>query len=1162
MLTALDAVRAVQRALCGDAVVSDAAQAEGLALTGRRAASVGGSVAEAGMAAAATGALEASCVHHLTQMPPGRPTIVLVASSAPQAIDDALLGHALSERLGRAVVALVPEPLASDLAVAALPAPAALNAVESALGRGEPLSLLETACPSRLAGDKTAKVAYVAAGPEVSHIPDEGARVITLRTLAPLPERFLAEALQGVERLVVTGEAIHVAAGIAGLSPSGCTVELQPHVPNVHPPGGWTHSLVATPPGPWAEALLRQVAASLSEAGPIRVGPRLAAAGDTLILSLATTASLGEVPSELLFAPSEAAAIAATLPPDGPLLLTPDAATAIAAVSALRAGDVASLCTPRSLLPDPTVQEIDFRPREARPVLPTSPVAVDLAAAASARAFHHQGPVAEDPGPALAHRPAAAATLLAELRAEPPAPIVITGDGATSVAATLRNALEASPSRALSDNIPRLAFGAMQAVATGSTSLRSAVGAAGAGLLTELAAPDGVGEELEAVIAALPEDARAVALNDELPLRLTLDELTAARRARRVTLRQETRKVAEDLRERLLNDHLASPAGRSTSSLVASLGGLAGRMKPAALAGSLPEAGGTTTYTAERRAELQGALDQLDAWLGGSLDIPSVALVSAEPPASLPGTAADVSLVSHPAPLAVAAGVFDGYAQRVAPLLAALDLGRRELADHPTVAGGDSRPARTWEQLGREELAYLPAVLVHVPDGGARDVDLSVLPSLLRSSRPVHVLLDGPLSLVRDDGQLAGYHTDPGLLAVAHREAGVLQTVLASADQLIAGLRRVAVATRPEVLLVRRATGTSLTALLRARAAVAGRACPALTYDPDAGDTWADRFDLGGNPDPAQAWPSSSLAVTSEAGEEQTLELPVTWADAAALDPAAARHVRGVTVDAWGEDQVPLSEWIAAARPGGESPGVPFIWLLGEDDVLTRGVVSRQLALACRDHQRAWRVAQELGGFDNAWASRAAEAARSAAVSEADAQRAELEAAHATALETTRTETARGAIGELAQRLMGLDVAGAAALAGSALRTSTTTPAAPTPTAEAHDESAAQVAVAEEPPADDGDDDDDGLDEAYIDTMLCTSCNDCRNINAELFLYNADKQAYLGDLSSGTYLEMVRAAEVCPAKCIHPGPPQPGDATATDAVLARAAALFGPAGAA
>ncbi|MCE7894156.1 MAG: ferredoxin, partial [Sorangiineae bacterium PRO1] len=75
----------------------------------------------------------------------------------------------------------------------------------------------------------------------------------------------------------------------------------------------------------------------------------------------------------------------------------------------------------------------------------------------------------------------------------------------------------------------------------------------------------------------------------------------------------------------------------------------------------------------------------------------------------------------------------------------------------------------------------------------------------------------------------------------------------------------------------------------------------------------------------------------------------------------------------------------------------------------------------------------------------------------------------------------------------------------------------------------------------------------YIDTPLCTSCNECVNLNGLMFKYNGDKQAILADAKAGTYLQLVTAAEKCPAACIHPGAPRADDKTVTEDLVARAA---------
>jgi ferredoxin len=98
----------------------------------------------------------------------------------------------------------------------------------------------------------------------------------------------------------------------------------------------------------------------------------------------------------------------------------------------------------------------------------------------------------------------------------------------------------------------------------------------------------------------------------------------------------------------------------------------------------------------------------------------------------------------------------------------------------------------------------------------------------------------------------------------------------------------------------------------------------------------------------------------------------------------------------------------------------------------------------------------------------------------------------------------------------------------------------------------AATAESEAPPAPAETDEDEEVGEPWIDTPLCTSCNDCTDINPHLFKYDANKQAVMGDLRSGTFAQVVQAAEKCPAKCIHPGAPWNGDEPGLDGLLQRA----------
>ena len=59
----------------------------------------------------------------------------------------------------------------------------------------------------------------------------------------------------------------------------------------------------------------------------------------------------------------------------------------------------------------------------------------------------------------------------------------------------------------------------------------------------------------------------------------------------------------------------------------------------------------------------------------------------------------------------------------------------------------------------------------------------------------------------------------------------------------------------------------------------------------------------------------------------------------------------------------------------------------------------------------------------------------------------------------------------------------------------------------------------------------------YIDTPMCTTCNECIEKNKQMFKYNGDKMAYIADASAGSYRQLVEAAEASPVGIIHPGTP-------------------------
>ncbi len=61
------------------------------------------------------------------------------------------------------------------------------------------------------------------------------------------------------------------------------------------------------------------------------------------------------------------------------------------------------------------------------------------------------------------------------------------------------------------------------------------------------------------------------------------------------------------------------------------------------------------------------------------------------------------------------------------------------------------------------------------------------------------------------------------------------------------------------------------------------------------------------------------------------------------------------------------------------------------------------------------------------------------------------------------------------------------------------------------------------------------------------------HVNNRLFLYDANKQAYIGDVTAGSYRELVEAAESCQVSIIHPGKPRDPNEPGLAELLERAA---------
>jgi pyruvate-ferredoxin/flavodoxin oxidoreductase len=416
-----------------------------------------------------------------------------------------------------------------------------------------------------------------------------------------------------------------------------------------------------------------------------------------------------------------------------------------------------------------------------------------------------------------------------------------------------------------------------------------------------------------------------------------------------------------------------------------------------------------------------------------------------------------------------------------------------------------------------------------------------------------------------------------GLIAMAHRGAYVLQSSQADPAHLLGGVLRGLASRRPAVFNLytpcQAEHGLPDDGSARAaRLALESRAFPHFVYDPDGGESLAEQLSLDGNPALDQPWPTYELAWREADGIERMATVPLTVADWAATEPRFGRHFRPLGEEEPGVEYVPFAELLAL--PAGERDSkVPTLQVHGEDGGLARLTVSSEMVALAEDRLAHWDLLREMAGVRVSSAVRQRiEKAMTRGFERELAALQEEHAAKLADLEARYPATIARRIAEalVAGRVGGMAPAGAVPAGAARPAAGSTAPAA---TAAAVPGAAAAPAAVSAPAAAPGAD---GATagvppaaapsgtaaaeaaentEPWIETELCTSCDECTRLNPKMFAYNANKQAYIADPRAGTFKDLVVAAERCTARIIHPGAPLDPSEPGLDALIERAAAF-------
>jgi pyruvate-ferredoxin/flavodoxin oxidoreductase len=427
----------------------------------------------------------------------------------------------------------------------------------------------------------------------------------------------------------------------------------------------------------------------------------------------------------------------------------------------------------------------------------------------------------------------------------------------------------------------------------------------------------------------------------------------------------------------------------------------------------------------------------------------------------------------------------------------------------------------TWRSLEPSELALCPPFIVAGNEFHADQNSLGKLIALLGSGRPLKLLLarSGPDPLDSDGGPP---NFDLEMLPVSLRNAFFLQTHVEHPKLRERLTRALSSPHAAAVSLLVSPDPKKNGFRTRAEEALSSRAHPDVLYDPDGAQSFVSRFDLSENPALDRTWPESKIAYRSDRGEAKELERPYTFADYAAGEPGWKEQFSEMPADLQDREPVPLDRYLEL--PAVERAGrIPFIHGVGAKEQLIRIVPSRLTVKRTEERAALWRTLREFAGAANPHVKDAERKLRSKLAAEKDdalkSLRQELEGKIDDARDAAVVDAMRG----LARKLAGIDSGPIKFAAG--------TPEAPP--AEAPAAKPAQAVAPAPAPAPAG-----PADVPWIESKRCTTCDECININKKIFAYNADKQAYVADPKAGPFKDIVKAAQKCSAKIIHPGKPQ------------------------
>jgi pyruvate-ferredoxin/flavodoxin oxidoreductase len=473
----------------------------------------------------------------------------------------------------------------------------------------------------------------------------------------------------------------------------------------------------------------------------------------------------------------------------------------------------------------------------------------------------------------------------------------------------------------------------------------------------------------------------------------------------------------------------------------------------------------------------------------------------------------------------VAMGIFEGHMAKMADGFKAVRMAEMELVgDYLPDRDADFFRRFTWNKFSADEWLLCPPVVSLGGDGAMYDIGFQNLSRALMSGMPIKILVVDTQVYSNTGGQactsgfigqvsdMAPFGTasrgkqetrkEISLIGMAHRTSYVMQGTIAHVNHLLEsyvdGLnsRRPALFNIYAVCPPEHGVGDDRS-VDQSKLAVEGRAYPLFRFDPDAGTTFSECVSLEGNPSLEDDWPSYSLTYLDEAGAQQSMTLPLTFADFAATEARFLKQFKKAPPETWNENMVMLADFLNLDKDEREEK-FPYIWAVDKKNRLMRLLATKDMVRSTEERLNFWRQLRGLAGAGT-------------------------EAADVGQIESRVREDLLAKI----SATLGLGGAMAPATTGEAK-------------VGAGDTANSTASRGDYEPV-------------WIETPECTACDECTTLAPKIFAYNEQKLAVVINPKGAKFADIVKSAEKCTAGCIHPGTPWNMNEPGIEKLMVRAA---------